>query len=495
MCDHGSGLLDCCWGSVCHLQGIAVIQGYQSADCIDMHGYYNGTQGEGWQEKVVGYLHSRSHRRPVPLSFFCALLLDIHRQRLADMSSAAGRFCLNPDVLDTLVEHAHEESLYTLLQVSKLFALVTLPRLYRNFPIRPDQPSTFLDLSFPDGSPAAWSKRSAWQHVRTLEVYTHGTDFCPGLKTLPSMPNLHTIHLAGGDRPVVMGKECQPHSCPLLAHYSTKPLEHLIIRKLHLLPPMSVRRLTMILRPCQLPFDPHGKALYSPATFSNLNDLEECDLVLWDERHDHRLEWIYHPSSTSFPRRWVGKGPAMTGYSENEEVDCARAGHQTFRTRGCAYCDMQGCVRYTPNVPKQLPGVVFALTRVTGVGKVRLWNIDRSMELFQWWDSRMTLEEGKEAVRREAKRGREERRLAQRVQGGGREDEEATHDRSIQQRNSTRNGENEGDGAKDDLEDDPHMGIHVEFGGARQWLEKLQREGRMDQITGEEAYWDELLKT
>lgn len=182
--------------------------------------------------------------------------------------------------------------------------------------------------------------------------------------------------------------------------------------------------------------------------------------------------------------------------------------HQVLRTRGCAYCDMQGCVRYTPNVPKQLPGVVFALCRVTGVKKVGVWNVDKSMEMFQWWDSKVTLEEGRRGIVDEAKRGRKERREVEHGEGGvdakgeveaGRLErmiqEDTEQGRAVDGEDLTmrRNERDTVDGVKGEMEGEDDD-VTVDFGSAQEWLDKVHKDGLSDMIMGEEEYCKEVIE-
>jgi hypothetical protein len=332
-------------------------------------------------------------------------------------SLSAQRLVANNDVILELVKHLDESALHPFLLTSKAFAAAAMPRLYRRITVDHSRPSLFRDLSAaprhpsPESPGAAiaveeWTKASAWKHVRELSIQLHGESACPGRlypDTVPVLPNLEHIHLSGGETTLEMGPICSYHSCPLLDRYRTAKLSRLTIRKLDQMPVFpSVSHLTIILRPCQFPFEARGAVTYSAGTFRPLSSLRSIDIVLWDERHQHRIDWVHHPAAAWPP---VKSPPA----AELRMARGARPVDQSYKTKGCTYCDQTGCIRYSPNAPKQIPGLVYSAVRWTAVGEVRVWNAERSVEDNQWWDSRMTLEECCEAVREAARRGRKER--------------------------------------------------------------------------------------
>lgn len=345
-------------------------------------------------------------------------------------SRASQRAAANHDIVLELVKHLDESALHPFLRTSKAFAAAAMPRLYRRLTVDHTRPSLFLDLSpgSPPRSPGvvaeestsdsksveAWTKRAAWTYVRELSIRIHGESACPTrlYSALPALPNLEHIHLSGGETTLDMGRLCAYHSCPLLDNYRLAPIRRLTIRKLEQLPDFPlVRHLTILLRPCQLPFEPRGGVTHCAGTFRPLGGIRSLDLVFWDERHAHRIDWVHHPATAQ---------PPIKGYPAIGAVRLDR-NSRPFKTKGCAYCDQSGCLRHSPNAPKQIPGLVYNAARWTGVRDVAVWNARETVEENQWWDSQMTAEECWKAIRAEAGRGRKQRREDARGDAGSRE--------------------------------------------------------------------------
>ncbi|KAK1924631.1 hypothetical protein DB88DRAFT_486258 [Papiliotrema laurentii] len=421
--------------------------------------------------------------------------------------SASSRFTSNNDVLAQVVEYLDDSSLHPFLRCSKAFAANVLPRLYRTLHLDPSKPSPFLLQSSPTHlstcPPLPWTQSAAWEYVQTLSIPTHGAELCFGLHgPLPDLPRLHTIHLSGGDRTLQMGKECAAHSCPLLQRYGSSA-SLLILRKLHLLPTVPVTSALLILRPCQFPFESRGEPVVVAGTFRPLTHLDRIDLVLWDERHAHRIEWIDHqaPHFGRWPPGIDTLAAEITSDAETESLDSdsdtdgeggwGSSGRPVFRcgayrvygTKGCHYCDQRGCVRYSPNIPKQLGGMLYTLARYTPVKEINVWNADKSLTEFQWWDSRMSLDECHEMAREQVRLGREEREAEMRSVGDGQAQEgcSAIFNTSSKDKHQTASGPG------------PSHPVDLHFGDSLDWTLRVKKMRWQEHTAGEEGYWPDSI--
>lgn len=316
----------------------------------------------------------------------------------------------NNDLLIDFVSLVDDSSLHSLLLTSKTLAVAVIPRLYRNITA---SPAVFVDASQAKEPSQAWGKISAILQVRQLRIPTHSETDCAGNHILPDLPFLQHLHLSGGPFSLVEGRLCQPHSCGIIERY--KAVSRVTIRRLHLMPEMTVPHVVVILRPCQFPFDPRGAPTYCAGTFRPLAGVETVDIVLWDERHDYRIDWIEHPAvgTLTTPTTRPDSDEVVDGPTGNTPLGAK--GHweslpgTSYKTKGCTYCDQSGCVRYTPNIPRQLPSLVYSVTRWTSAKTVRVWNAEKSVEEFSWHGTETGMQKCRETVKQEAERGQVDR--------------------------------------------------------------------------------------
>ncbi|WVR04953.1 hypothetical protein IAU60_001965 [Kwoniella sp. DSM 27419] len=303
--------------------------------------------------------------------------------------SAAAQLGQTSDILSQVLGHLPPPSLFSTLLVSKRFFHLTAPHLYHTLTIKHGLRDVSVGSTRPDilalevdaavgRAETDFSKNGLLRLVRRVDVHMHGKNECPFvLNYLQAFPNLQVVHLAGGERPRGLDDVCEPDQCQFVTKVCVNA-RRAIVRDLHDVPAVSpfkrLERVTLKLRPCQLP----GTGRMGDVTdggfgsFSLPGTVRELDVVWWDEQHDHRLDgYVIHEGDVQYAGAcsWGRGGPRWP-----------------VRIKGCTYCDQFGCVRMAPDPSSQLPSFMKVSREKTRLQKVRHWNMDLTTDR-PWYGS------------------------------------------------------------------------------------------------------------
>ena len=396
--------------------------------------------------------------------------------------SRSTQFAYNRALLGEVARHLHPSSYHAFLLTCKAFAFAVIPHLYRTIPVKPNKPFPPLLQRHSTGvTNTVYFRQDLATLVTSLEVHNHDRASCPGRlhRNLPRLLNVHHLHLAEGSH-LTDGKLCQPLTCPLIRRYDSQ-FTHLTIRKLQALPMFrNVTSLTAILRPCQLayPIELEGKRSILPLMFRSLASVRSFDIVLWDERHKHRVDAIYDPN----PAEWTGPQSAQR-----------KALHWN---RGCTYCRVPLLDRepipslinvftaatspetngvMAPNVPKLLYELIYIAVWYTSITYIGMWNTEKSVRGMQGPGQEMTMSGFYQSMAVAFQKS-----LQMRVSAGfhfGPMDIPEPLQLALHL------------GTSSPLQDGQ---FNLRFATGYAWGCKVRHEGRISEMLGEESYWEDL---
>ncbi|KAK8870025.1 hypothetical protein IAR55_000595 [Kwoniella newhampshirensis] len=329
---------------------------------------------------------------------------------------ASTQVASNTDILLSVLSHltASPSTLFSCLLVSRTFFFPSASILYRTITIHPNDPDLFVGSTRPESpypQPSSFGKNNLLPLIRECVVSLHGINECPFVQHyIQPLPNLHTLHLAGGKRPKSLDENdvCREEQCQFVQKVCVTA-KKVVVRR----PDLGVKRqggagggvlgsmrgleeVVMKLRPCQLPLylaasqDAGVKEYTWPYRYSSLGRTKEIKLVWWDERHSYRIE---------------GYEIRSRGFRGMSRLDFHGSGIGTIHMKGCEYCDQQGCVRYSPHAAVQLPALMRRLGEDTQVERVRIYNVDNTARE-QWIDGKISVEEVKQRMKEAFLQGR-----------------------------------------------------------------------------------------
>lgn len=316
--------------------------------------------------------------------------------------------CLHTDaVLERIRCYLDGETLLSAIQVDSAWYDAMTPALYRDITMRFDSPF----LQHPATSRAGLQPtrpRSKWSNLRycrTLRLYDHDHLVC---RVEPArfakLSGLVHLELAGGglSRQAPFDTHlCSANFCPVVK--ACTKIRDLTLRSLRgfqaVVPPVpALARLTLILRPCQLPPEPStpSSSTYTvpihtlEAILTPLTSVQECTIILWDERHVHRLDHlpICEQDLDALPQ-WFG-------------TDFVRATRPS--KKGCG-CDESPVFHIGTSAMDRLQRLVYALGRWTHVRRVVLGNWERTAGGFDL--DLQLIENAEAALSKDLARGRD----------------------------------------------------------------------------------------
>ncbi|WWC85226.1 uncharacterized protein L201_000085 [Kwoniella dendrophila CBS 6074] len=342
-------------------------------------------------------------------------------------NTASCRIANHLDILINIFGFLPSKDLFATCRTNKIFYSISISFLYQHIIVKPSPLSTPLSTSSArtvhSGSqskksdseevskiyrhpfaaqnkdqslvPKEYRKSTLIESVHRIDIHVHRDDQCPSKTFSGIIPDLKTLHIAGGKKPIIKhnntyighqtyrhrqdildidddicqyGEEndyntyCDPWDCPFILN-SCSNAQRIIIRDLNFIPLKNMSKLNEVvlkLRPCQLPhfgldYDQEGRRKPSPKKNTNdpifyyhmMNDdeslisslsknVEKLKLIWWDERHSFRIDWqeLGYPQTS----RKCGTGRQKNNSSQAER-ERRRDDKKMLKSKQCKGCE------------------------------------------------------------------------------------------------------------------------------------------------------------